>query len=764
MKLDYPFKLLVLYLLLSFSINVNAIKISEIEILGLNTVSRGTILNYLPLEMGDEINNKLLNDSYNSLKNTNLFRKINFRVEETKIIIEIEENPTIKFVDFSGFSEDEVLSEKIVSEIKQNFKLSQGDIFVKENLDNVISQIQKLYQMNAFYQATIKISPKIDDLNRIGIEIKIDEGEKALIEKFQISGSTVFDYDELIDLFNMGEPDFFLLNYFTKNDSFSKLEFDAGIEKLKTKFTSQGFLDFSIVNSDITYNEKTNKLSISIVINEGPEYKIGSINFKGNFLELSEIKLRSFFSISKGDTFKRSQIINEITSLQEHYQNLGYAYTKIDSNITKKDNFFLDIDIEIQPDLLIYISRIEIAGNNRTQDDVIRRKININEGQRYSLKDINESINRIKRSGFFSEVNYQIRRRVSESDKADIFIQVQETKTGEISIGLSHSNSTGAALNAGIKQNNIFGTGNTLNANFSNSSAVKDTSFYFKDPHFNNLGHAISYGLFNKSIDASNLDASSYTIDEAGFVVGYGVPVSESSELFGEFRASSIDLKCGSNLKNIFEIEECSSSDDLDTNIVFSYSKNTLNDSFFPTNGNSTNIQTTLSTPFTDFKYYKLETSYRSYSPILGDKTLKSSSRLKFASGYGGDDLPFYKRYYEGGSSSVRGFDFNSLGPKYSDDKPKGGEVSLISSLGLASGVDIIGIDNDNMRIIGFIDAGTLAPKLSSFKLEDIRSSIGVQLSWLTPIGPIGINFAQPIVKKSNDKITNFEFELGAKF
>jgi len=277
------------------------------------------------------------------------------------------------------------------------------------------------------------------------------------------------------------------------------------------------------------------------------------------------------------------------------------------------------------------------------------------------------------------------------------------------------------------------------------------------------LGHSLSYGFFSKNIEASNLEASTYSISEAGLNFGYGLPTSEKNNIFAEFRSSNINLTCGTDLKN-YEAEDCSSEDNLDINISLTNTYNSLSDFYFPTNGSKNQIKTTLGLPFSDLKYYKFESSFKKYSPIFDDKVFKFSSRLNFASGYGGNSLPFYKRYFEGGASSIRGFDFNSLGSKYINDKPKGGEFSLISSAGISSTMDFLGVDNENMRIIGFLDAGTISEKISDITFDELRASVGVQFSWLTPIGPIGLNFAEPILKKSNDKTESFAFELGKSF
>jgi len=192
--------------------------------------------------------------------------------------------------------------------------------------------------------------------------------------------------------------------------------------------------------------------------------------------------------------------------------------------------------------------------------------------------------------------------------------------------------------------------------------------------------------------------------------------------------------------------------------------QNSLNDFYFPTEGTQKQMSGLVSLPFSDLKYYQIEGSYRDYSQILDNKTFKTSARIKYASGYGGEKLPFYKRYFEGGQSSVRGFDFNSLGSKYSNGKPKGGEFSLITSTGISTSMDFLGIDNQNMKFITFADAGTIAETVSDISPDEIRSSLGFGVNWLTPVGPLGFHYAYPLVKKNEDVIKTFSFELGASF
>jgi len=758
------------YLFLFFLIFNNfalANKIKGIVTNGLETISRGTVLNYLPVEVGDNFS---VSDSQNILRalyKTNFFSKISLEVNKDKdiLVFDFLENPTIKYFDFIGYEEDKVLNQEVVEKIIKNYDFQIGKIFIDSKLNKLINEIKSLYSFNGYNNTKIEVEKKIDTKNRIGLVVNINEGSPALISSIKISGNTKISEDEILDLLEIGEPDFFLVNFFTERDKFSKFKLEQGVELIKSKYLELGFLDFEIKDTDLIFNKETNKLDITLFLNEGNQFRLGEINFSGDKLNFSNDHLRNFFKIKNGEIFERSKIVQGLKELSENFYNIGYAYADIKSSLKiAQDNNSVNVDINIQSDKRVYLNRIVISGNNTTQDDVIRRQIGLNESEIYSKEQITNSIKKIKRLGYFSDVNYEIKRLERDADKVDLFIDVVETKTGEFSIGLSHSNSTGAAINAGITQKNILGTGNVLKAAISNSDALKETSLFFENPYFNNLGHAISYGFFDRSLNAENIEASSYVFNEQGFSFGYGVPISENSSFKSDIRTSFIDLTCGSDLKNLYESEDCSSNDELDLSLSFTYKSSSLDDFYFPTEGSRSAIKTVLGLPFSDFKYIQFEVSNKNYSTIMNDKVVGFNTKINYVTSYGSDDLPFFKRYYGGGASSVRGFDFNSLGAKYTNDKPKGGELSWVSSAGITSKMNFLGVDNDNMRITGFIDSGTISEKISDFNVDDIRASYGVQFSWLTPIGPIGLNFAQPLLKKSDDKTETFAFELGSSF
>ena len=738
--------------------------IKDIEISGINSISRGTILNYLPVESGEDFNLEVSSQIIKVLYKTKLFKDVEIDFIDGKLFISITENPTIKYIDFLNYDDGEILSEDNIPSLRKTYSLSTGQVFIEKNLVDLTNKIKDLYRDNGYYSIKVSTKENIDSANRIAIEIDIQEGNRAKINSFKILGSNYFTEKQLKKLYSMGEADFFPLNYFTNKDEFNQIIFDSETEKLKTKYFDEGFLDFEILSSKVDIDEKQSLINVSLDLFEGKRYLLGEIDFSSNN-EFSEKFLRSKISLENNNPFQRDKLISGLKKIQSLYHNKGYAYADVNSDIKlDKDKGIVNVNVDISKNEKVYVGRINISGNTRTQDDVIRREFNILEGQIYSREDLDNSLSNVKKLGYFRNASMEFVASKNNKDIMDIYLSVEETKTGEMSFGLSQSNSTGTSVNAGIKQNNILGTGNIFNGSFSNSSAVKDIRFFFKDPYFNDLGHSISYGLFNKKIDGSSLDVSSYKIDETGGSFGYGIPLDKTSDIFANLNISNIDLLCGSTLASSgYEYAQCNANKNLDITSSLEFSQNTLNDFMFPTSGLKNTLVFNSSIPGSDFSYFQLSGNHSSFYPVSDQLTLNFKTKLAFGRGYGDEELPFYKKYYGGGSSSVKGFDFNSLGPKYPNGLAKGGEVSYLSNISLISPVTFME-DSENMRVAGFIDVGSINENLSDFSIDEMRASTGIALTWVTPLGPLGIYYAQPILKKADDNIESLSFTLGSSF
>ena len=528
---------LILGTLLSFSLNAAPIK--SIEILGLSAISRGTVLSYLPVEVGDEYNKQVSTQIIRSLYKTRFFKDIEVSQDNQVLKIKLQENPHIKYVDIVNYS-DKVINEESIKQILKSMRLSQGNIFNKRQLDKFITQLEGTYISKGYYGIKITKTIETDIQNRVGIELDIDEGEVARINSMKITGTNVNDEEDLLDLFEIGEPSFFIINYFTKKDHYSKVALDAGIEAMKSFYINSGYLDFKVEKIKTELSENKQSIDINIQIIEGEEYKIGTIQFTGDLLNQSISDLKALLTISEGNVFKRKKVIESVQAITDVFADQGYAFATVNpvsSEDSKKHT--IDLNIKISLNKKVYINRITIIGNTRTQDEVIRREIGINEGGLYSNTELDESIKKIKRLGFFSDVKMEVLKLKGFKDKIDLHFSVEETKTGTFSVGISHSNSSGVSFNVGIKEKNFLGTGNTLNAALSQSEAVQEASFYFVDPYFTQDKHSISYGVFTKSLDGASLDVSSYKIDEIGGSLGYGIPTTESTRINADLALSS---------------------------------------------------------------------------------------------------------------------------------------------------------------------------------------------------------------------------------
>ncbi len=747
-----------------------AAPIKSIEILGLNVISRGSVLSYLPVETGDDYNNQVSGQIIRALYETNFFKDIKVSQEAQILKIKLIENPHIKYIDVINYS-NKVIEEASLNQILTSMGLSQGKIFNKKQLDKLITQLKATYTSKGYYGIDITKTIEIDRQNRVGIELNINEGKVAKISSMKITGNRIFDESKLLNLFEIGQADFFIINYFTEKDHHSKIALDAGIESMKSFYINAGYLDFKVNEVKTDLSEDKQSINININISEGAEYKIGTIQFTGDLLNHSIEELRKLLSFKKGDVFERKKMTQSLQAVQDVFTNQGYAFSDVEvATLENTNTHTIDLKIDITPNKKVYINRITIVGNTRTQDEVIRREIDIYEGGLYSNTELNESIKKIKRLGFFSEVKMQVSKLEGFEDKINLRFNVEETQTGTFSIGLSHSSSTGASLNLGVKERNFLGTGNTLNLSLSNSKAVRDIGFYFSDPYFTQDGHSISYGVFSKKIDASELDerdeqeSDTYTMDKNGFSLGYGIPITKETRISADLRASKRDITCLGEFEKTYEKKQCGSEDETELKLGLNWSNNTLDDFNFPTKGQKNSLNFSLALPVADFRYYKIGASHKSYYPLKNDLTAALKSNIGLAQGYNGKQLPFFERYHGGGSSSVRGFDSNSLGIKYKDSNiAKGGELSFLASASLISPIKFMD-DSKNMRISAFVDLGSISEKASDFDLDELRLSTGVAFSWLTPIGPLGFYAAQPLIKKSGDNTKTFDFTLGTSF
>ena len=532
---------------------------------------------------------------------------------------------------------------------------------------------------------------------------------------------------------------------------------------MTNNYFDSGYLDFKILNIESSLNENKEKISINIEISEGIQFLLGKVSFEGELGNINLNELSNAIAINEGDAFNRNSIIQSIQSLTDMYADQGYAFVEINP-ITSEFLNSVNINFDISLNKKVYINRITISGNTRTQDEVVRREIGISEGGLYSRSILRNSLLKLRRLGYFSDVQISTSEVEGFKDKIDISFKVEETQTGSVSFSVSHSNNYGISFGAGIEEKNIFGSGNTLNAEVNISESFNKISFYFMNPNFNDEGHSISLGAFKSEINDDDVSKDAYNIDSTGLSAGYGVPLSDDTRINSNLEYSKNTIKCSSLFSGAdYESSQCSSSKKDEFKVNINWSQNTLNSFLYPTEGVINSINTGISLPLGDYRYFNISADHSSYAPINDNATLKLSGSLNLAKGFGSKKLPFYKRHFGGGSGSVRGFGNKTLGPLYPNGKAKGGELSILGSANIIAPAFFFE-DNEKMRMSVFIDAGNIFEKSSNIKLGDIRMSTGFGFAYLSPIGSIGAFVSTPILKKSGDKIESFGFSLGSGF
>ena len=760
-------------LFLFFTTQVYSNPINKINFIGLNNTSESTLFALMPFEIGQNFSPYVSDQIIETLFKTELFENISIIKNENSLDITVEENPNIKYFDINLNTNKGLLawikaeklyltSEMLVESLEEN-QLSAGNIFTENKLETFILLLEAKYSASGYYNFEITQDIKIDVQNRAGITLNITQGKPATIDSFSISGSKEISERDLLKLFKIGEADMMMVNYFTNKNKFSDSELRRGIESMSNTYFDSGYLDYKIINIDSSLDEKKEKISINIEISEGIQYKLGNVSFDGELGNINLVDLNNAISMTKGDVFNRNSIIQNIQSLTDMYADQGYAFVEINP-ITSEYLDTVNINFSVALNNKTYINRIIISGNTRTQDEVIRREIGLSEGSIYSRSILRNSLLKLRRLGYFSNVQIATSEVQGMKDKIDISFSVEETQTGSVSLSMSHSNNYGISFGAGIQEKNIFGSGNTLNAELKLSESFNKISFYFMNPNFNDKGHSVSIGAFKSEINDDDVAINSYEIDTLGFSTGYGVPLSDNTRINGDLVYSKNDIKCSSLFSSSgYESSQCAtkSNDELKANV--SWSKNTLNNYLYPTEGVNNSIEAGISLPLGDYRYINLNADHTSYAPINDTTTLKLTGSFNLSKGYSGKELPFYKRHFGGGSGSVRGFGNKTLGPLYPNGKAKGGEISILGSANLITPAFFFE-DNDKMRMSAFIDAGNIYEKSSNIKIDDIRMSAGFGFAYLSPIGSIGAFISTPILKKDGDIIEDFGFSLGTGF
>ncbi|MGA8259359.1 MAG: outer membrane protein assembly factor BamA [Arenicellales bacterium] len=752
-----------LILLFGFSLCAHAIEpfvVKDIKVQGLHKVSAGTVYNYLPIKVGDQVNDDVAREAIKALFATGFFEDVVLDKDGDTLIVKVKESPSIANVELLGL---EKLDKKGTLKELRNLGLGKGLVFNPAVLDRVIQELKSQYFSIGKYGAEIEHEVKHLDNNRVDVTIKVREGKTAKIKRINIVGNKAFSQKELESHFKLSTKRRMLI--FSPKNEYSRQKLQADLKNLQNFYEDRGYIKFKIESTEVTISPDKQDIFVTVNIKEGAQYKVSDFTIKGH-LVVPEKELDKLVTIKPGSVYSERDVSASRKAIADRLGDDGYAFANVNSipkiNEQKKT---VSLDLVVDPGRRVYVRRINITGNRVTHDEVIRREMRQLEGAWYSTKKVQRSKVRLDRTGYFSEVNIDTPPVPGSPDEVDVDVNVKERSTGSILVGVGYSDADGVLLQGQIAQTNLLGTGRELNLTADNSSVVKQIQLRYLNPYYTINGISRGFTLFQRKIDATNANTAPYVTDTLGAGVDFGFPLSEYTSLNLGLQVEDVRLKSTLDTPQQFLTVIQNNPRNTILKTTGSFAHDTRDSRLFPSTGSIQRLGWQISTPPSELEYYKLTVRDDTYFRPSDYVILKGSGEFDYGDGYGKDTtLPFFENFYAGGATSVRGYDARSLGPRDTGPNPQalGGDRRVLGNLEIQ--FPLHGESGQDKRISLFVDGGQVYGSGSSLDLTEVRYSAGIAFSWFSPLGPLAISYAQPLNDKPGDSVQRFQFTLGQVF
>lgn len=735
--------------------------IGDIVVRGNQQVETGTVLNYIPVRAGERF--RQIGDSgrvIRSLYDTELFDDITLSRDDSKLIVTVVERPTIATIEVTG---NEDLPAEQLNETLRDIGLSTGRIFRRSVLDNLETEVRQVYFSRGQYGTRVVSNVEELDRNRVGVSIDIEEGQIARISHVNIVGNKDFSEKELLKLLSSGT---FSANPFSSRDKYSRAKLEADTEALRAWYFDRGYLRFDITSTQVTISPDKRDINITINVNEGDRYTVGDITFSGPDLGVEQETLEGLVSLRKDEIYSRKEMTQTSSAISDRLGDDGYAFANVTPVPDLDDtNKTVNLNYRINLGKRVYVRRIVFSGQERTQDEVLRREMRQMEGSRFSPAALTRSQTRLQRLPYIDRVVINTPRVPGSDDLVDIAVSVVEGASGSFGAGAGYG-SDGFIFNVNFTQENLFGSGERLGLKFDNSTSQDNLSISYTDPYYTNDGISRNIRAFINKTDTGELvSTANYILDSYGAKVRYGVPLSEFSTFsfgLGYERVDAIQTEGTSQEVEQF-INDFGSEYDL-FDISLGYAHDTRNRTVFATEGARNAISLEATSPNSDLSYVKLGYSFEYFRPITEKLTLAFSSKINYGEGEEGlETLPFFLRYSAGGIQSIRGYGRNSLGPVDSEDNASGGDFRTTGSFEIIFPPPFTEV-NGATRLSLFTDFGNVFEDVTNFETDELRGSYGLSFVWLAPVGPLTFSYAWPFNDQPGDFVDQFQFTIGSLF
>jgi len=731
--------------------------VSDIKVTGLQRISAGALFNLLPIRVGDEFDSAESGEVIRELYKSGFFKNIELATEGTVLKVDVLEYPSISRIEFFG---NKLIKEEALREALGDNDFVEGRVFKPNVLEQVEQELKRQYLNQGKYNA--QVGTEVTDLprNRVSVKLHVKEGPTAKIKKINIIGNTYFSDKMLLDEFESTDSVPFW-RFWGSEDQYSREKVSGDLETLTSFYQDQGFLDFNIVSNQVSISPEKDGIFLTVNIEEGERYKVSQFVLNGR-LVVSEDELLPYVFIAPGKTYSRRAVDATVEAIGSRLAEEGYSYAEIVPvpDIDREANT-VGFSINVRPGLRVYVRRIDIIGNTLTNDTVVRRELRQNEGAAFSPSRVNRSKIRLQRLSFFDEVAIETIPVSGRDDQVDLEVKVKERPTGSFLFGLGYSGDDGALVQASVSQSNLFGSGNLLNFSVQRSDIIQSVTLQHTNPYYTRGGISRTIGISGRSIDSTRANTSAYITETLGLNVNYLFPINENNSFSLGAGIERIDLQATPfSVPEVADFINENPENDL-ISLSTAFVHDTRDSLLYPTAGKNLRVSAEISTPGSDLEYYRLNLDSSIYFPITRKAAFKLGLGIGYGDGYGDTEaLPFFKHYFAGGSSSVRGFEARSLGPRDSSNFPQpfGGPKRVVFNASLLLPIGDGALDK---RLSMFLDAGQVFSDVDDFDTGEVRYSAGVGFNWVSPVGPLSISYAIPLNEEPGDEVEKFQFSVG---
>ncbi len=731
--------------------------VRDIRVEGVQRTEPGTVFNYLPIKIGDRVTDKSISDAVKALYATGFFRDVRLEAQGDVLIVAVEERPTISSITFVGNKEFDT---QTITKAMKDIGLAEARIFDRSVLDRAEQELKRQYITRGKYAADVQTTVTPQQRNRVAINFTIKEGESAKIARINIVGTKAYTEKQLLDQMTLTTPGW--LTWYTKNDQYSKQKLAGDLETLRSWYQNRGYLEMNVDSTQVSITPDKQQIYITVNVTEGRRFTVGDVRIAGD-LVVPAADLEKLVRIKSGDVFSRAKLQESAKDISDRLGAEGYAFANVNAvpELDLKDakasfTFYVD------PGRRAYVRRINISGNAKTRDVVIRREFRQLEDAWYDGPRIERSKERAKRLGYFEDVNIETPPVPGTSDQVDVDVSVTERQTGNLLAGVGYSSAEGIVVNASISQQNIFGSGNALTVGINTGRYDRTYSMVYTEPYYTVDGVSRTIEAYQKNLDPTGLAISQYSSHTLGTALGFGVPITENDTINFGGRIEHTSITLFSDSPPVYQdfVNEFGST----TNAYIlsaGWSRDTRDDILYPSRGRLQSVLLEAGMPFGDLAYYKLQYTQSYYQPLYGDLILMARADLGYGNGFAGKPLPFFKAFFAGGGNSVRGYDTASLGPRDVFGNALGGRRKIVGNLEMFYPI----LKGDKaVRASVFVDAGQIYTDGRQGDLEKFRYAAGVGVQWNSPVGPLKFSYGIPLNAKPGDRQQRFQFQAGTAF